>query len=51
MTGKVKSPQMLIGAKINHTHLCAETESNMNGYIVLKTDATSIPPTQNFGLC
>jgi hypothetical protein len=51
VAGKVKSPQMLIGAKINHTHQCAKTESNMNGYGVLKTDAMSIPPTQNFGLC
>ena len=50
MTGKVKSPQMLIGAKINHTHQWAETESNMHGYRVPKTDLMSIPPTQNFGL-
>jgi hypothetical protein len=51
MTGKVRSPQMLTGAKINHTHPCAETESNTNGYRVLKTDLTSIPTTLNFGLC
>jgi len=50
LTGKVKSPQMLTGAKINHTHQRAETESNVNGYRVLKTDPTSIPPTQNFEL-
>jgi hypothetical protein len=34
---------MLTGAKTNHTHQRAETESNMNGYGVLKTERRAFP--------